>query len=344
MKVDTLMLIAVLSLMAMLTSGIAIIPSSSYFNTTSMDAAVKTSFWTKGANMPTPRSEVAGAALGEKIYIIGGFRNIGNKLVNTNIVEVYDTEKNTWSTAPQLPVALNHVGAASYNNKLYVVGGYLDKEIPSNKLFIFDPATNKWQEGKPMPTARAALTANFINGTLYAVGGVSSSGTLKTNEAYNPQTNTWTEKKPMPTVRHHLASAVVDGKLYAIGGRITSILSFFVNLNANEVYNPSQDTWNILEPMPSKRSGLAASVVNGSIYLFGGEHPFGTFNKNEKYDPKINKWTSEAPMPTARHGLAAVAINDKIYVIAGGPKPGILIDILPSLTVSNINEIFHIMQ
>jgi len=80
------------------------------------------------------------------------------------------------------------------------------------------------------------------------------------------------------------------------------------------------------------------------MYVFGGEHPFGTFNKNEKYDPKINKWTSETPMPTARHGLTAVAINDKIYVISGGPKPGILINILPGLTVSNINEVFHITQ
>ncbi len=338
------MLIVVLSLMGMLTSGIVILPLSSYFNNTSVNT-IKTSFWTKGANMLTPRSEVAGAALGEKIYIIGGFRNIGT-LVNTNIVEVYGTQKNIWSTAPPLPVALNHVGAASYSNKLYVIGGYLDKEIPSNKLFIFDPTINKWQEGKSMPTARAALTANFINGTLYAIGGVSSSGTLKTNEAYNPQTDTWVEKKPMPTARHHLASAIVDGKLYAIGGRITSILSFFVNLNNNEMYDPSHDTWNILQPMPSKRSGLAAAAAaaNGSIYVFGGEHLFGTFNKNEKFDPKINKWTSEAPMPTARHGLTAVAINDKIYVVAGGPKPGILIDILPDLTVSNINEIFHIIQ
>jgi hypothetical protein len=65
----------------------------------------------------------------------------------------------------------------------------------------------------------------------------------------------------------------------------------------------------ILEPMPSKRGGIAAaaSLVNGSsIYVFGGELLSKTFNKNEKYDIKDNEWTTELPMPTARHGLGAV--------------------------------------
>jgi hypothetical protein len=48
----------------------------------------------------------------------------------------------------------------------------------------------------------------------------------------------------------------------------------------------------------------------------------------------INGQLNYLPMPTARHGLAAVAIGDKIYVIGGAPEPG--------LSVTNVNEIFHI--
>ena len=90
--------------------------------------------------------------------------------------------------------------ASSYNGKIYVVGGYLDNKVQSNKLFVYDPVLNTWTERKPMPTARAAWTANFIDGLLYAVGGTDLDP-LKVNQAYDPRTDTWTEKAPMPTAR-----------------------------------------------------------------------------------------------------------------------------------------------
>jgi N-acetylneuraminic acid mutarotase len=292
------------------------------------------SFWTSGASMPTPRTEVTGAVLNDDIYVIGGFDESGQV---TDIVEVYDITNNSWTKAAPLPEPLHHTAAASHDNKMYVVGGYTAPWSPSNKLFIYDPVQNKWQEGKPMPTARGALNVDFVNGTLYAIGG-SSDRPLDSNEAYDPSSDIWTSKALMPTARHHAASAVVDGKIFVIGGRISGSLE---NISVNEAYNVEQDTWiTNLEAMPSKRSGIAAagSPVNSSsssIYVFGGEEPSKTFNSNEKYDERTNKWTSEPPMPTARHGLAAVHTeHDKIYVIGGGPEPG--------LSVTGANEIFHV--
>lgn len=291
--------------------------------------------WTMGAPMPTARSEIAGAALNGKIYIVSGFDETGR---SSTSVQVYDPSTDEWATstttgaAAPLPEPLDHTAAASYNGKLYVVGGgYLNREDLSNKLFIYDSSSNKWEEGEDLPSARGALTANFINGTLYAVGGVDASGAISSNWAYDPATNTWTVKASMTTAREHLTSAVVDDKLYVIGGRTSGMAA---NVDANEVYDPITDTWTVLESMPSQRGGLASAAVNRSIYVFGGEAPAQTFNDNEKYDTASNEWRSELPMPTARHGLAAVAIDNMIYVIGGGPEPG--------GSGSNLNEIFHI--
>ncbi|MGB8133947.1 MAG: kelch repeat-containing protein, partial [Nitrososphaeraceae archaeon] len=133
------------------------------------------SFWTTGAPLPTPRSEIAGTALNEKIYIIGGFDESGQ---STTIVEVYDPKGDNWTTAAPLPRPLDHTAATFYDGKLYVVGGgYLNRDNLSDKLFIYDPNTNSWTEGANLPVALGALTAKFINGTLYAVGGVDISGT-----------------------------------------------------------------------------------------------------------------------------------------------------------------------
>jgi hypothetical protein len=71
----------------------------------------------------------------------------------------------------------------------------------------------------------------------------------------------------MPTARHHAATAVFDGNIHVIGGRLSGSL---VNLNVNEKYDTVLDHWTAdLEPMTSKRSGIAATAVNGSIYVLG---------------------------------------------------------------------------
>jgi N-acetylneuraminic acid mutarotase len=303
--------------------------------TTIATSATTESFWTAGAPMPTPRTEVTAAVLEDDIYVIGGFDEFGQV---TDIVEVYNIANNTWSrAAAPLPEPLHHTAAASYNGKIYVVGGYTAPWSPTNRLFIYDPIQNSWQEGTPMPTARGALNVNFVNETLYAIGG-DSDGPLGSNEAYDPSSDTWTSKAAMPTARHHAGSAVVDGKIFVIGGRVSDSLE---NISVNEAYDPEQDRWiTDLEAMPSERSGIAAaavSLVNSSnIYVFGGEEPSKTFNNNERYDARTNEWTSERPMQLARHGLAAVYTedDDKIYVIGGGPHPG--------LSVSSANEIFHV--
>ncbi len=77
--------------------------------------------------------------------------------------------------------------------------------------------------------------------------------------------------------------------------------------------------------MPSKRFGVAASVVNGKIYVFGGQNDdhYGegvtrnALNTVEEYDPTTDTWIPKAPMPTARMDLASTAYNGKIYVFGG---------------------------
>src|ERR1051325_6873589 len=62
------------------------------------------SHWTNGSPLPSPRSEVAGAALNGKIYIIGGFDRSGqSKSYTSTTVEVYDAIADKWTTASPLP-------------------------------------------------------------------------------------------------------------------------------------------------------------------------------------------------------------------------------------------------
>lgn len=284
--------------------------------------------WSVAADVLKPADEIRAAAIGSKIYAVGG---LNQSLGSTNTVQVYDSISNTWSDGKRLPVALDHVGLASYNDKLYVVGGFRGGLIASDFLFIFDPLTDEWTRGADMPTARGALTAEFVDGILYAVGGIDGLS-LTTNEAYDPITDSWTKKAPMPTARDHLTSGVVDGKLYVIGGREGNTLT---NLNVNEEYDPKKDEWVVKAPMPSSRGGLVAASLSGSIYVFCGETPTRVFSNNEQYIPSLDKWIVRDDMPSGRHGCASASIGDSIYVIGGGVRPGFSLDFL-----SSKNEVF----
>lgn len=131
-----LKLIPLTSLFFLLFSLFLVIPSvhassSSSLATdssSSLASLATDSFWTTGAPMSTARAEIAGAVLNGKIYIVGGFDETGR---SSTSVEVYDPSADKWTTgintttgaAAPLPEPLDHTAAASYNGKLYVVGG-----------------------------------------------------------------------------------------------------------------------------------------------------------------------------------------------------------------------------
>ncbi len=78
---------------------------------------------------------------------------------------------------------------------------------------------------------------------------------------------------------------------------------------------PLAGIWSTLAPMPTPRSEVAATELDGKIYVFGG---FGTgATKNEEYDPQANTWRQRAPIPQGVDHAAAVAIGGEIYLIGG---------------------------
>ncbi len=110
----------------------------------------------------------------------------------------------------------------------------------------------------------------------------------------------------------------VNGKIYAIGGytiggdRVASM----------ESYDPAANTWSARASMSGARAGMAAAVINNTIYVVGGVAVAGggrsiPLNTVEAYDAVTDTWTTKAPMLTARSAPAAAAVNGTLYVIGG---------------------------
>ena len=81
----------------------------------------------------------------------------------------------------------------------------------------------------------------------------------------------------------------------------------------------AEDTWTAKADMPTARTHLSTSVVDGKIYAIGGSPgpPWNALSTVEVYDPATDTWTTRANMPTARWGLTTSAVDGRIYAIGG---------------------------
>jgi len=192
-------------------------------------------------------------------------------------------------------------------------------------------AENSWAIKASMHFSRTGAGAAAVNGIVYVIGGsqrynTSDTGfsymSINSTEAYNPATDTWAEKASMPTSRDGLGVAAFQGKIYCLGGRNVS-KDYSISINVNEVYDTKTDSWETKTPMPTARSGLQASEVDGKIYLIGGWVESESSSIAEKsaeveiYDPVTDTWATGSPIPTTVAGYASAVLDGKIYVISG---------------------------
>jgi len=288
--------------------------------------------WETNTPLPTPREEFAFATYDEKIYLIGGIDKTASAI---DLVEVYDTKTDSWSTLASLPESLHHATATAYEGKLYVSGGSQDHTplffgirvrettTAQSLFFIYDIEKDEWQRGPNLPTPRYGLTSQAINGTVYVIGGANNypypiwgakHEWYSVNEAYDIESGVWQKKDPMPTPRDHLKSTVIDGKIYVIGGRQTTIKA---TVGANEIYDPIADKWEILEPLPTPRAGLGVTSLNGTVFAFGGIAKENlSLDTVEQYIPN-HGWVTHPAMPVDLQGLGSVTVAEKIYVLGG---------------------------
>ena len=274
--------------------------------------------WTRRALMPTPRQEIAAAALDHRIYVFGGLDDNGRSIA---AVEAYDPRANTWERRRSLPQPLNHLAAVSTGGRIYILGGYTnfarDLNI-SRQTLEYDPAADSWTRKADMPWPRGGHGAALLDGRIYLLGGIGSSTTNQARAMiYDPDTDAWEVGAPMPVHAEHLTVAAAAGRIFAFSGR-------WEGLRRSEVqaYDPASDTWELRAPIPTPRSGITSQSWLGRIHLFGGELP-GVFSEHEVYDPVGDTWETAPPMPTARHGLASGIVDGKIYVVGGGTIAGL---------------------
>jgi N-acetylneuraminic acid mutarotase len=121
----------------------------------------------------------------------------------------------------------------------------------------------------------------------------------------------------MLTVQDGLAASLGDdGRIYAIGGWDSGQQT---QINTVEAYDPSTQTWAMVQSMPSLRQSLVAAASGSTIYAIGGVYGSTIVLANvEEYSLSANTWAIGPSMPTPRFQAAATAgPGGRIYVFGG---------------------------
>jgi N-acetylneuraminic acid mutarotase len=225
----------------------------------------------------------------------------------------------TWVRKADMPTPRDGLGTAIVDGKIYAFGGYTGP--PMATVEVYDLATDKWEKRADMPIPRYQIGVEQVNGKIYVIGGWNvkfppDGITYSRVDEYDSKTDTWIKKADMLVPHTEFCTATVNGKIYVISGGYFDYDNngAWYNTSSVEEYDPYKDKWTEKADIPNPIDWGSASVVNGKIYVVGGDL---TNALVQEYDPIKDLWTRKADMPTPRFSLATVEVGGKIYAIGG---------------------------
>ncbi len=133
--------------------------------------------WTSGADVPSPRINWAGAALNNKVYLVGG----GTPGLNTSAdLLIYSLDTGSWQAGPPIPIAREAHGVGVLGGKVCAVGGRRaasgNFNTPFDDVLCFDVTTQEWLPGPPLPRAVQEVNVVTLTNAIVAVGGADANG------------------------------------------------------------------------------------------------------------------------------------------------------------------------
>ncbi len=224
---------------------------------------ISTQTWSNLASKPTPVADASAVVLGGLIYVPGGRLESG---AETDVLEVFDPEGNTWVSKAPLPVAVSGYALAVFEGKLYLFGGWDGKEALA-EVYVYSPETDLWEARTPMPGPKAYAGAAVAGGKIYVIGGYDGTKALDANQAYLPERDKpgeipWVAEARLPKGRYRMGITSLADTIYIIGGMGDAMPIEYVT---------QADEWRELEASPAKvDSDLTLVWSDTYIFSLGG--------------------------------------------------------------------------
>jgi DNA-binding CsgD family transcriptional regulator/N-acetylneuraminic acid mutarotase len=272
-----------------------------------------------------PRWWIAAGALAVLLVVVVGLASAMRQPAATvSASPAAPTPRPRWQARAALPTPRSGLAAATYENRIYVIGGEAAQGI-TGVVERYDPTSDTWITLSSKPTAVTDVTATVVGGQIYVPGGCLDSEHVRITdrlEVYDPRQDRWEERARLPKPVSAYALTTFEGKIYLFGGWDGSRY-----IDSAYEYDPRRDSWRTLSPMSEARGYAGAAVVGGKIFVIGGYDGRDPSATNEAYLPERDNggdtpWIQRVSLPTGRYGMGVASISNIIYVIGGEGEPG----------------------
>lgn len=232
-------------------------------------------------SMPTPATNITGAAIDSKIYVPGGLDWNTGAVFDT--LQILDTSAGTWSYGTPMPVSRSGIIAAASGGKLYAFGGN-DGSTVSPNAYVYNPAANSWSSIASMLVGvDKGVAVTQSNGRIRIYGGFMTpylGSEAATVQEYNPSNNTWKQLGDMPMPRAGMGLTKSGDYTYALHG--TGGSDGFYGRSDGDLYSASANAWYAGAVTGSGPWYTPSAGANGSyVYLLNGiDYYYGNYSLN----------------------------------------------------------------
>ncbi len=216
----------------------------------------------EGLNAP------AAAAIGDTIYLIGGFGTTSNRPVAN--VWRYNVRSKQWSDAAPLPAPRGGHAATVLDGRIHVIGGGNSVSTIDDHS-VYDPKTNSWSERAKLPRSLGSPASVVVGGRLYSIGGRSGPNDFGDVHIYDAASDKWTPGIAIDA-RGTGGAAVLGNAIYYFGGELQSKE---VVLDAVLRLDPNAKMWVADASMPTARNFARAVRFKERVYVVGGSTVYG---------------------------------------------------------------------
>lgn len=211
-------------------------------------------------------------------------------------------------------------------------------------LILFSSCTLFWEywrgNDEPSRLSRGSSVLSH-RGKLYFLGGKTPTGEYSDTVSMalpgeDGSLLSWSPQTPLPGARAFHSTAAYGEYLYLIGGEdesgyLDEVWYTYVSPDGSLGSKWTKSSFSL----PESRSQAGSFIVDGRIYLAGGEGSGGASDELLSAriwrDGRLGLWApSSKKLPSARSGAAALHMGDKVYLAGGQSSSSFLSDFLVS--------------
>lgn len=246
----------------------------------------------------------------------------------------------SWIKQADMKVGRVEATTIEYRDDIYVFNGFKPGIRIADSIEKYDAATKQWSIiGSTTIVTGSAVTHNGVirNGAdVWIIGGRIGSHPGRVSDKvwiFNLNDHKWRRGPELPIAGAAGGAALVNNKIHWIGGLDTKARCDVSTHLVYDLGSPNAGWKNITSsaPMPTPRNHFSTAVVDGTIYLMGGQFGHdGCPGKNTQdtalvhaYNPSNNTWTKKANMPGVNsHSEPGTFVYKNEIYTTGGENAG----------------------